>query len=35
MGDSQVSFSEFRDEILNARDRTLYQIEAIKKLHLI
>ena len=32
---SQVSFSEFWDEILNAKDQTVYQIEAIKKLHLI
>ena len=34
-GWSQVSFSEFWDEILNATDQTVYQIEAIKKLHLI
>ena len=34
-GWSQVSFSEFWDEILNAKDQTVYQIVAIKKLHLI
>ena len=30
-GWSQVSFSEFWDEILNVKDQTAYQIEAIKK----
>ena len=35
IGWSQVSFSEFWDEILNAKDRTVYQIEAIKKFRLI
>ena len=34
-GRNQVSFSEFCDEILNAKDRTAYQIEAIKKLLLV
>ena len=34
-GWSQVSFFEFWDEILNAKDQTVYQIEAIKMLHVI
>ena len=32
---SELSFSEFWDEILDAKNRTVYQIKAIKKLHLI
>ena len=29
---SPISFSEFWDEILHGKDRTVYQIKAIKKI---